>query len=167
VHGLGNDEAKVVGEAARKPLMPVRGGIGMGERGLHPDVTITHLDRADRHVVRPEVEGAAAFEIEASVVPVTGQDAVLDAAALEREAHVRAPIVEGEDAPAVVDDEDRTMVTVHDELPLDLQLVKAARQRKFLARHVHEHTSHCRFGAAAGTPQHRRPLARRREDAVV
>src|SRR5438445_13621861 len=98
----------------------------MSERGLHPDVTIAHLDRADRHVVRPEVEGAATFEIEASVVPVTGQDAVLDAAALEREAHVRAPIVEGEDTPAVVDDEDRTMATVHDELPLDLQLLKAA-----------------------------------------
>jgi hypothetical protein len=80
------------------------------------------------------------------VVPVTGQDAVLDAAALEREAHVRAPIVEGEDAPAVVDDEDRTMATVHNEPPLDLQLLKAARQRKFLARRVHERTFHCRFG---------------------
>src|SRR5213078_90896 len=113
-------EAEVVGEAIRKPPMPVRGGIGMSERGLHPDATIAQLDRADRHVVRPEVEGAAAFEIEASVVPVTGQDAVLDAAALEREAHVRAPIVEGEDAPAVVDDEDRTMAAVHNEPPLEL-----------------------------------------------
>ena len=166
MHGLGNDEAEVVGEAVRKPLMPVRGGIGMSEVGLHPDVTITHLDRADRHVVRPEVEGAATFEIEASVVPVTGQDAVLDAAALEREAHVRAPIVEGEDAPSVVDDEDRTMATVHDELPLDLQLLKGARQRKFLARHVHEHTSHCHSGAAAGTPQHRHQPAQRRENAM-
>src|SRR6476620_3097841 len=100
-------------------------------------------------------------------MPVTGQDAVLDAAALEREAHVRAPIVEGEDAPAVVDDEDRTMATVHNEPPLDLQLLKAARQRKFLARRVHERTFHWRFGAAAGTPQHRHPLAKRRRDAGV
>jgi hypothetical protein len=38
------------------------------------------------------------------------------------------------------------MATVHHEPPLDLQLLKAARQRKFLARRVHEHTSHCRFG---------------------
>jgi hypothetical protein len=98
---------------------------------------------------------------------VTGQDAVLDAAALEREAHVRAPIVEGEDAPAVVDDEDRTMATVHDQPPLDLQLLKAARQRKFLARRVHERTSRCRFGAAAGTRQYRHPLAQRGEDAVA
>jgi hypothetical protein len=28
------------------------------------------------------------------------------------------------------------------------------------------HVSHCRFGAAAGTPQHRRPLAQRPEDVV-
>ena len=53
MHRLGNDEAEVVGEAVRKPLTPVRGEIGMGEVGLHPDVTIAHLDRADRHVVRP------------------------------------------------------------------------------------------------------------------
>ena len=144
MHGLGDDEAEVVGEAVRKPLTPVRGGIGMTERGLHPDVAIAHLDRADRYVVRPQVEGAAAFEIEAGVVPMTGQDAVLDAAALEREAHVRATIVEGEDAPAVVDDEDRTMATVHNEPPLRLQLLKAPREREFLVRRVHEHTSRSR-----------------------
>ena len=46
MHGLGDDEAEVVCEAVRKPLMPVRGGIGMTERGLHPDVAIAHLDRA-------------------------------------------------------------------------------------------------------------------------
>ena len=57
------------------------------------------------------------------------------------------------------------MATVHNEPPLDLQLLKAARQRKFLARRVHERTFHCRFGAVAGTSQHRHPLARRREDA--
>src|SRR6516164_403862 len=79
---------------------------------------------------------------------MTGQDAVLNAAALEREAHVRAPIVEGEDAPAIVDDEDWTMATVYNDPPLELQLLKAARQRKFLARRVHEHTSHRRFGGA-------------------
>src|SRR5262249_36296883 len=100
--------------------MPVRRRIGMTERGVHPDVTIAHFDRADRYVVRPQIESAAAFEIEASVVPMAGQDAVFDAAALEREAHVRAAIIQGTDTPAVVDDEDRTMATVHNEPPLRL-----------------------------------------------
>src|SRR5262249_3094059 len=140
-------------EAVRKPCMPVRGGIGMTERGLHPDVAIAHLDRADRYVVRPQVEGAAAFEIEAGVVPMTGQDAVLDAPALQREAHVWATIVEGEDASAVVDDEDRTMAAVHDEPPLRLQLLKASRERKLLVRRVHGHTSRGRlFDAALNSP---------------
>ena len=109
-----------MGQAVRKPLTPVRGEIGMSERGLHPDVTIAHLDRADRHVVRPQVEGAAAFEIEAGVVPMTGQDPVFDTAPLEREAHVWATIVEDEDAAAVVDNEDRTMTAVHNEPTLRL-----------------------------------------------
>src|SRR5262245_40566806 len=120
MHGFGDDEGEVVCEAIGKPLMPVRGWIGMTERGLHPDVTIAHVDRADRYVVRPQIKGAAAFEIEASVVPMTGQDAVLDAAALKREPHVRAAIIEREDAPAVVDDEDRAMATVHNEPALRL-----------------------------------------------
>src|SRR5262249_48049335 len=87
VHGLGDDEAEIMCETDRKPLVPVQGGIGMTERGLYPDIAIAHLDRADRHVVRPQVERTAAFEIEAGMVPMAGQDAVIDAAALERKAH--------------------------------------------------------------------------------
>ena len=44
---------------------------------------------------------------------MTGQDAILDATALKREAHVWTPIVEGEDPPAVVDDEDWTVMAAH------------------------------------------------------
>src|SRR5260370_41105865 len=113
----------------------------MTERGRYPNVVIAYLDRADGYIVRPQVEGAAAFKIEAGVVPMTGQDAVLDAAALERKAHVRATIVEGEDAPAVVDDEDRTMTTLHNQPPLRLQLFKAAHKHEFLVRCIHAHTS--------------------------
>jgi hypothetical protein len=36
------------------------------------------------------------------MVPVAGQDAVLDAATIERETHMRAAIVEREDMPALV-----------------------------------------------------------------
>src|SRR5262249_15753360 len=141
MHGLGDDEAEVVGEAVRKPLTPMRGGIGMTERGLHPDVAIAHLDRADRHVVRPQIEGAAAFEIEAGMVPMTGQNAVLDPAGLQRKAHMGATIVEGEDAATVVDDEDRPMATVHNEPALRFQLLKASRECELLVGRVHEHTS--------------------------
>jgi hypothetical protein len=159
MHRLGDDEAKVVCKAVRKPLMPVRGRIGITERGLHPDVAIAHLDRANRYIVCPQVEGATAFEVEAGVVPMTGQDAVLDASALKWKAHVRATIIEGEDAPAIVDDEDRTMATVHNEPPLRLQLLKTPRKREFLVRRVHERNSPNRpFWGRVGT-QHRHHLA--------
>jgi hypothetical protein len=43
---------------------------------------------------------------------MTAYDAVLDAAALEREAHVRATIVEREDAAPVMDYQDRAMLSL-------------------------------------------------------
>ena len=122
MHAFGHDKTEVVCQALRKALTPVCAGVGMSERGLDPDLAIAHRDRADRHVVRPQVKGAAAFKIEASVVPMTGQDTVFDTAAIERKAHMRAPIVEREDAPAVVNDQDWAMATMHNEPPLRLQL---------------------------------------------
>jgi hypothetical protein len=137
MHSLGDDEAEIMGEAVCEPLLPVRGWIGMTKRGLHPDLAIAHLDRTNWRVVRPQIEGAAAFEIKAGVMPMTGQNAVLDSAALERKAHVRATVIEREDAPAVVHDEDWAMATVHNEPPLRLQLLKSPRKREFSVRCVH------------------------------
>src|SRR5258708_19152630 len=128
MHGLGDDEPDVMCEAVRKPLMPVRSGIGMTERGPHPDVAIAHLDRADRYVVSPQVEGAAAFEVEAGVMPMAGQDAGLDASSLKWGAHVRATNVEGEDAPTVINDEGRTMDTVHHQPPPPPSVPQAPQQ---------------------------------------
>ena len=74
------------------------------------------------------------------MVPMAGQDAVLDSPSLEREAHVWTTIVEGEDAPAVVDDKDGAMATLHDEPPLRLQRFKAPHEHEFAIRCVHAHT---------------------------
>jgi len=71
---------------------------------------------------------------------VAGQNAVFDATALERKAHVRAAIVEREDTSAVVYDEDGTVAAMHNEPALRLQLVKAAGEREFLVRRVHGYT---------------------------
>jgi hypothetical protein len=120
MHGLGDNKPKIVGETVRKSLTAVRRRIGMTQGGLHPDFALAHLDGEDRYVVCPKVKSTAAFEIETGMVPMTGQDAVLDTSPLEREAHVRATIVEGEDAAAVVKNKDRTMTAVHDEPTLRL-----------------------------------------------
>ena len=53
VHSLGDDEPNVMCKAVIEPPAPVRGGIGMAERGLHPDIAAAHFDRADGRVIRP------------------------------------------------------------------------------------------------------------------
>jgi hypothetical protein len=91
----------------------------MHERALHPEVTI--------RTSTGQIGTSSARRSKVQPLRVMGQDAVIDAAALGWEAHVRAPIVEGEDASAIVDDENRAMATVHNEPPLELELLKAAR----------------------------------------
>src|SRR5262245_13011525 len=107
-------------EAVVEPLAPMRSRIRVAEDGPHPDLAITHLGGAGRHVVCPQIEGTATREIEAGVVPVTGQGAVLDAAAIQGKAHVRAAIVEREDTIFVVDDKYRSMWPVYDQPSLRL-----------------------------------------------
>ena len=113
----------------------------MAEDRPHPDFAVTHLGGAGRHVVCPQIEGTAAREIEAGVVPVAGQGAVLDAAAIQWKAHMRAAIVEREDTIFVVDDQYRSMRPVHDQPPLRLQLLQAARAHEIGGRCVHELSS--------------------------
>ena len=72
---------------------------------------------------------------------MTGQDAVLDVASLEWEAHVRTTIVESENAASVVDDKDWTMTAAKNEAAFRLQLLKAARWHEFPIRYVHQHSS--------------------------
>ena len=137
LHRLGDDKAEVVGETVVESPAPMRGRVSVAEGRLHPNLQVTHFDGTGRHVVGPQIEGAAARKIEAGVVPVAGQDTVLDAAAVERKAHVRTAIVERENAPVGVDDEDRTMRPTHDEPPLRLQLLKAARAHEIRGWNIH------------------------------
>jgi hypothetical protein len=83
---------------------------------------------------------------------MAGQDAILDTAALEREAHMGAAIVEGKDAPLIVDHEDRPMRAVHDEPPFCLQLVEGRGSRIFKVQRVHEHASRNRFWGGRWSP---------------
>ena len=64
--------------------------ISVTESGPHPDSAVTHLGGTGRHVVGPQIEGAATREIEAGVVPVAGQGPILDATAIQRKANMRA-----------------------------------------------------------------------------
>ena len=61
------------------------------------------------------------------MVPVAGQDAVLNTAPIERETHMQAAIVERKDMPALVHEKDRAMAAMHNESPFGFQLLKGAR----------------------------------------
>src|SRR5208283_2942660 len=104
-----------MGHALFEPLPPVGRGIRALEFGLHPYFTPAQFDRAGRHIVRPKIEGAAARKIKSRVVPVAGQNAVLDASAVEWKAHMRTAVVQGEDSTPVFDDQNGAMRAPDDE----------------------------------------------------
>src|ERR1700722_15859116 len=79
---------------------------------IDPDVAVFDLDRERAHVVRPRIECAPAMQVEARVMPVAGEDAILDGAAIKRKAHVRASIVDGEDSFRRVEQRDYMAVEV-------------------------------------------------------
>ena len=126
-----------MGQTVVEPTAPVAPGVAMAERRLDPDLAVTHLDRTGRDIVGPEIERAAARQVEAGVVPMASEDAVLDAAAIERKAHMWAAVVEPEDVPPVVNQQDRGMAPVHHEPTLSLQLSETAGTHKVGGRHIH------------------------------
>ena len=72
---------------------PVANALIDARREVDPDLAVTNLDRKRCRVVGEEVECAAAGEIEARMVPVAGQNPITHGPAIEREPHVRAPVV--------------------------------------------------------------------------
>ena len=113
-HGLRDHERDVALEAVVQPGAAVRERIAE-RRQVDPDLAVAQLDREDAQVVGPLVERAAGGDVEAGVVPVAGEDAVLERPAVEREAHVRAAVVDRADAVAVGEERERVPVHVRDE----------------------------------------------------
>jgi len=77
-------------------------------------------------IIRKEIERAAARKVEACVMPMTRENAVVAASAVERKAHMRTTVVQGEDTPPVLQDEDRSMWTAHHEAALALELLNGS-----------------------------------------
>jgi hypothetical protein len=80
------------------------GELVLSRREIHPYLTVPDLNREDARLVGELVEGPAALQVEAGVVPVAGQDTVPDAPPVQGESHVGTAIVHGV-YPAVVEEE--------------------------------------------------------------
>src|SRR5262249_55535823 len=86
---LGQDQGNVTLETVPQP--PLQVGLWVvPRRRVHPHLAVAGLRGAGA-----EVEGAAGGQLEARVVPVTGQDTVLDGAPVQGKAHVGAAVVNG------------------------------------------------------------------------
>jgi hypothetical protein len=57
------------------------------------------------------------------MMPVAGQDAVLNTAPIERETHVGAAIVEREDVPTLMHEQHRAVAAVHNKPAFGFQLL--------------------------------------------
>ena len=91
---------------------------------VEENVVAAQLDREAAQVVGPLIEGATSRELEAGVVPMARQDPVTDRAAVEREAHVRAAIVDGIDLIPVRKQTERVPLNVDDQPSRRAQLGK-------------------------------------------
>ena len=105
-HRLGEHEREAELEAVVETLEEVRDGI-VAAAGLDEDVVAVDRHQEAAGVVGEGVEGAAGDEVEAGVVPVAGDQARLDGALVEREAHVGAAVLDRPGAVLTPEDDDR------------------------------------------------------------
>ena len=110
--GLGNDQREVLLQAVAQAAAVVGQFVAVAAQ-INPDVAVDHGRWERRHVVGPQVEGAAGRHVEARVMPVAGEDAVVDAAAIQGEAHVGAAVIQGVNAVAVADEHQGAVARAH------------------------------------------------------
>ena len=125
-HRFSRNQPDVVLQAVLKPADPVRFLVPLHRLWVHPHLPILHRDREAANVVGERVERAPTGEIEPRIVPVAGQDAVLHAAPVQRESHVRATVVHGVHLAVVVDHRDGMPAAGDHPAPAGLQFLNAA-----------------------------------------
>ena len=89
-----------------------------------PHHAIPYLDRRRGNVISPKVKGAATSEVKTRVMPMAGQDAVFDRAAMERKSKMRAAVVKGKHPSIIIDDEQRTASAANDQHTCGLKLLQ-------------------------------------------
>ena len=125
-HGLRDHEREPVFETLLQPAAQVRHGIAGVARVDEHVVTVDRHVEATR-VVGERIEGAAARKVEAGVVPVTRDEAALDRALVQREAHVRAAVLDRVRAVFVPEHHHRQRPDLGEQLPGLAQLLERSR----------------------------------------
>ena len=110
--GLSDDQREVLLKAGAQAAAVVSQLVAAVAQ-VDPDVAVDDCRRECGYVVGPQVESAAGRHVKARVMPVAGEDAVVDAAAIEGEAHVGAAVVQGVNAVAVPDEHQGAAARAH------------------------------------------------------
>ena len=92
--GLRDDEREPVFETLLQPATQVRDGVAGVTRASTSTSSPSMVDVEAARVVGERIERAAAREVEAGVVPVTRDQTALHRALVQREAHVRAAVLD-------------------------------------------------------------------------
>ena len=121
-HRFGQHQGQALLEPFLEPAKVVSGRVGDRPED-HDHVVAVELDVVGPDVVGEGIEGPSGGQVEAGVVPMTGEEPVLDAASMEREAHVRAPVVDGEGLAVAVEDADRLGADLAGQAALGPELV--------------------------------------------
>ena len=138
-HRLGDHQTQIVRHAVVETATPVRGGID-AQAAVRRDEDLAVLDPhlGGGHIVGPQVEGAAARQVEARVMPGAGENAVPDAALVQGKAEMRAAVVQSERAALVVHHEQRAAPAFDDHAPLGCELGERADANEAIRIRLHE-----------------------------
>ena len=133
--GLGQHQRDALLQAVLQAASQPADRVGVRSGGdEHVAVGEAHVERDG--VVGPRVEGAAAGQIEAGVMPVTGDEPGLDRALAEGEAEVGAAVLDGVRHAVVQDDEDGERPDLRDEATVALEIVERAGPDRIVSSHV-------------------------------
>ena len=104
---------------------------------IDKNLVATHLDGEGAHIIGKLVKGAAGGKIKARIVPVTGEDAILHRAFVEREAHVRTAVVHAVDFVRMFKERNRVAVNLNGEQASLAQLGQAGGAHKVRCGGIH------------------------------
>jgi hypothetical protein len=93
-HRFREDQTNAVLQALAQPIAPVVVAISVLRVPADPDgPIIPQLDGSRRSIIRPKIKRPTAGHVEARMVPVAGENTVLNGAAMQRETKMRATVV--------------------------------------------------------------------------
>jgi hypothetical protein len=119
---LRDNQANVLLQSFAQPPAGMLNLIARSGMAADEHVFAAQFDVERLHVVSPKVESTTTVRIESRVVPVACNHSIFTAALVEREAHMRAAIVDGPNIAGIVEQHDGPIGAPHYDMILLAEL---------------------------------------------